>query len=322
LATSIRVIAPLAAVLIGMRLLLTRQWRAVLWMFPYGAVAILSIFITWPYLWEAPLERFIQVFILMSANPTSLAVLFDGQVHPSNYLPRIFLPENIAITISEALIPLAGLGLLTYFWQNRQKPKNLLEPALILLWFLIPVAYAVLRRAPMYDGFRHFFFIAPPLFIFAGMGVEKIIETATRRRWVLPVLALALLVPHYVSIANLHPYQYTYYNSFVGGTQGAFRLYETDYWLTCYKDAVEEANRRPEITRLVVLREHYIAETYARPGLEVVSSRAEGFYYKKGDYLLLTSRTNEDIMWFKTDPIIFSVGAQDLPFCTVKRLEQ
>ena len=30
--------------------------------------------------------------------------------------------------------------------------------------------------------------------------------------------------------------------AFVGGTGGVFRHYETDYWLTCYKEAVERFN--------------------------------------------------------------------------------
>ena len=54
------------------------------------------------------------------------------------------------------------------------------------------------------------------------------------------MLIILLLAPGIYGMIQLHPYEYTYYNSFIGGTGGVFRHYETDYWLTCYKQAVEE----------------------------------------------------------------------------------
>ena len=42
---------------------------------------------------------------------------------------------------------------------------------------------------------------------------------------------------------HLHPYQYIYYNSFVGGVHGAFHNYELDYWGTSYYEAAEYVNQ-------------------------------------------------------------------------------
>ena len=41
-----------------------------------ACIAILVMFGTWPYLWDAPLTRFVEVFRLMSDNPTTLPILF------------------------------------------------------------------------------------------------------------------------------------------------------------------------------------------------------------------------------------------------------
>jgi hypothetical protein len=49
----------------------------------------------------------------------------------------------------------------------------------------------------------------------------------------------ALVAPGVLGILTLHPYEYTYFNSLVGGTDGASRRYETDYWCTSYREAME-----------------------------------------------------------------------------------
>jgi hypothetical protein len=113
-----------------------------------------------------------------------------------------------------------------------QPQGTILFPS-ICPWLALPVAYALIRRPAMYDGLRHFLFILPPIFIFTGFVFEFLIDYITSL-WLCAALILALLLPGIFSIVQLHPYQYTYYNSFIGGTKGASRQYETDYWLTCY----------------------------------------------------------------------------------------
>ena len=49
-------------------------------------------------------------------------------------------------------------------------------------------------------------------------------------------------MPSLVGIISLHPYQYIYYNSFIGGLPGAEGDYELDYWLTSYREAGEYVN--------------------------------------------------------------------------------
>ena len=53
--------------------------------------------------------------------------------------------------------------------------------------------------------------------------------------------ACALPLP---TLVRLHPYQMTYFNAAVGGLAGANGRYETDYWLSSYKEAIEWVNQR------------------------------------------------------------------------------
>ncbi len=116
--TSIRVLGPLAGVLVFLYFLYavftSRNLRVPVspWLlfFGYGFITLLSMFLTWPYLWEEPLSRFLEVFRLMSDNPTSLSVLFGGEVFRAGDLPRRYLPFMLAVTLTEPVWILFALG--------------------------------------------------------------------------------------------------------------------------------------------------------------------------------------------------------------------
>jgi hypothetical protein len=174
----------------------------------------------------------------------------------------------------------------------------------------------------MYDGFRHFLFILPPVFIFAGFAFEKLFSWIHSRRANLALLA-AVLLPSVVGVTQLHPYQYTYYNSFVGGTGRAFRNFETDYWLTCYKEAIDEfQNREAGAVTIYVNREAYIAATYAKDYITVLELRGAADAVKPGDLVLVNTRANEDLKTFRDAPTVLQVGRAGATFCVLKRVPE
>jgi hypothetical protein len=118
----------------------------------------------------------------------------------------------------------------------------------------------------------------------------------------------------------LHPYEYAYYNSVVGGTNRAFRNYETDYWLSCYKDAVEALNALPESVNLYVHREAYIADYYADSSISVHELRGAANEVKSGDYVLVNTRTNEDRRILKDVSPTIQIGRGEAIFCVLKRV--
>ena len=124
-----------------------------------------------------------------------------------------------------------------------------------------------------------------------------------------------------LGIIQLHPYEYTYYNSFIGGTSGAFRQYETDYWLTCYKEAVENLDQTPDKPiNLYVHREAYIAAYYADENINVHDLRGALDEVQPGDYVLVNTRTNEDRRVFKDAPPILQIGRGNAIFCMIKQI--
>ena len=318
-ATSIRVLGPLAGILVGIYALgkFNKSTATILikYFIAYFILTILITFLTWPYLWTSPLQKFIEVFGFMSDNPTQLPVLFNGDIYKADELPRRYLPILLGYTLTEPIWLLFIAGLVIGFWKSNNQQRTAL--ALTLLWFIVPGAYVIFRKPPMYDGFRHFLFILPPVFIFAGFAFEKIF-TVIKPQWVAIVLTLALLAPGIFAALGLHPYEYAYYNSFTGGTSGAFRTYETEYWLTCYKEAVQGFNEQN--AQLFVKREPYIAEYYANENITIRDYRAEFGTIQSGDFVLINTRTNEDIKTFKDAPTILSIQRGDAEFCVIKQV--
>jgi Dolichyl-phosphate-mannose-protein mannosyltransferase len=336
IATSIRVLGPLAGLLVFVYLLSSIiQNRTVksaksLWILfiSYGVIAILIMLATWPYLWESPLKNFFYVFQFMSDNPTNLAVLFGGQVYRASDLPHRYLPFLLATTLTEPVWFLFIVGLVVAYWKIYTKKiiksGYFVTLTLILAWFGIVVAYVLLRRPAMYDGFRHFLFILPPVFIFIGFAFEFMFEKikfVAAPYWIHAVLLIAFIAPGAAGIIQLHPYEYAYYNSFIGGTDGAFRKYETDYWLTCYKEAVEQLDKATSLSvNLFVKREAYIAATYANGNIDVLDLRDAANQVQPGDYVLVNTRTNEDRSTFKDAPIVIEIKRGDATFCIVRQI--
>ena len=320
LLTANRIVGPLAGALVALSFFLyagRRPWAGLL---VYALVGGLVCLASWPYLWEAPLGRFIEVLRHMSDNPHPIPVLFNGVIYQSDKLPAGYLPGMLGLTLSEpvVLLFLGGLGVAIWrAFHQRLAWRDLLP---VLLWFLLPFVYVVLRRPPIYDGYRHFMFILPPVFVFIALALQTLFERL-RRPWASGLLLAAMLLPGVIALVSLHPYQYTYYNSLVGGTGGAFRRYETDYWLTCYRELMGELNQSaPAGSTLFVYRQPSIAETYAAPGITVERYDPDDDQTFPGSLLLLTTRANVDQVNVPAAPEILSVGRDGATFCLVREI--
>ncbi|HRQ22650.1 MAG TPA: hypothetical protein PLF42_04390 [Anaerolineales bacterium] len=320
IATSIRVLGPLAAILTVLYAIIRKVKLSVffksVWL--HAVLSILVMFATWPYLWLDPIGKFIEVFVFMSDNPTTLNVLFAGNNYQADQVPLRYLPLLLGWTLTEPVWILFAVGLVIAFWKSDNQCRFVL--ALILLWFLIPLAYVLLRRPSLYDGYRHFLFILPPIFVFAGFAFEKIFDLL-KRDWLRLGSVAILLLFGIIPAVQLHPYQYAYYNSFAGGVHGVFRNYETEYWLTCYREAVLQFNEKvPAGTQLFVRREPYIAAYFASPDITIRDFRTEQNDMQPGDYYLANSRSNEDLRFLRDEPNFIEISRMGATFCVIKQM--
>ncbi|GAB4567494.1 MAG: hypothetical protein Fur0017_08420 [Anaerolineales bacterium] len=322
IATSIRILGPLAAILTilyafvqGIKIPELLK-RPVIWL--YAGLSLGIMFASWPYLWLNLLQKFIEVFVFMSDNPTQLNVLFAGDNYQAGEIPRRYFPILLSYTLTEPTYFLIATGAILAFWKSDNKKR--LTYAIVLTWFGILAAYILLRRPAMYDGYRHFLFILPPLFIFAGFAFEALFHWL-KQSWQKIVLVIAILAFGIIPIIQLHPYQYAYYNNFAGGVGGVFRNYETEYWLTCYRESVLSLNQLAEPgTQLFVRREPYIAAYYANSNITIRDFRTEQKDMKSGNYYLVNTRSNEDLKSLRDAPIVIEVSRMGATFCVVKQV--
>jgi hypothetical protein len=131
-------------------------------------------------------------------------------------------------------------------------------------------------------------------------------------------LLLILTFPGIHAIVRLHPYQYIYYNSFVGGTGGALRRFELDYWFTAYSEAALWLNENvPTNATIGGDGPTYLLYSYLRPDLNLLDKSKPGDQY---DYFISTSRYNEDLTSYPDAKVIHSIGRDGAVLTVIKQL--
>ncbi|MDK1028991.1 MAG: hypothetical protein QGD96_06645 [Anaerolineae bacterium] len=318
LTTNIRVLGPLAAVLAGIYFLTLKKQTRIWWYLPYLLIAYAVMVITWPFLWDAPLEKFVQVIKFMVDNPTTLQVYFYGASYQADSLPLRYLPTLMFITLTETVWPLAIIGFVIAIKKGFRKEITLGSLLPTLGWFVVPLVFVLLRRPPMYDGFRHFLFIILPIFVLAGFAMDSAFKRI-KQAWLQGVLIILFILPGILPSIQLHPYQYTYYNQFVGGTGNAALRFETDYWLTCYKESVEQLEASiDEPVNLFVRREFQIAAYYAQDQVNVLDHKRK--LVQPGDYILHNSRVNPVLNTFPNMlPYFLRVERDGAIYCEIRK---
>ena len=202
---------------------------------------IFTIYLTWPILWSTGLGGVFQTIKVMADFPWNSGVLFSGTLYRSSALPASYLPVLLSVQLTEPVVIGFVGGFLLLLWLKKQQDIAPTLFWLLVLWFFLPFFGVVLFRPNIYDNFRQFLFILPPVFIVAGIGFDWLLEKITIK-WVNILLAISILLPGILAVLRLHPYEYAYYNGFVGGINGTFRQFETDYWATSISEAIEFVN--------------------------------------------------------------------------------
>ena len=257
----------------------------------------------------------------MSSYPWNGKVLFEGQRYISTELPSSYLPVLLSIQLTEPvwLLFLSGFSItILKSWSGesneRIQQRALLQ--LILLWFVFPLLGLILLRPSLYDNFRQVLFLLPPVFLMAGVAFSRIKGT----QWQLALIALAIL-PGIVSGIRLHPYEYIYYNQFVGGVTGAQDRFELDYWGTSYRAAAEYVNSvAPANSPVWVEGPAHLFDRFARKDLKVLDAFDPALRGKSYFAVALT-RYNLDQVISQNTKTIYTVTCDGVPLTVIKQSE-
>jgi len=321
IALSTRVLAIAAGGIVGVYALAKLRERSLLPLAIYTATASLVSFLTWPFLWVVGWRGYVDALTIFSDFPRESLGLFEGKFFPPTDPPAAYLPKLMVLQFTEPLVVLALVGVVVATFLVFRKKADPIKFGLLLGWFLLPLLYTILRKTAVYSNFRQYFFITPPLFIFAGFALQSIAKKLKHKAWI-ALICLALSIPAIVSLVRLHPYQYIYYNQFTGGVSGANRVYNLDYWVTAYQEAFEYANENlPPDSTLIVPNGLHRAEIYARDSFEVLIRYSPEIVEEyQPDYAIISSHRFQDQSLFPDAPIIHTVEVEGAPLMVIKDL--
>jgi hypothetical protein len=286
----------------------------------YLLLAAVIGFVLWPDLWSSPFKTYAEYLKnIVGFEKWNGNILFEGELFNKTNYPNYLLPKLIMLQLTEPVLILSVIGVGIAGIKVWRKKYDWMLIALIAGWFVVPVLLAVVMHPVIYNGFRHFLFILPPIFIFSGICFEYFLDKIRGAFWRL-MLVLALLLPGLFGIFQLHPFEYVYFNSFAGGMKGAFREYELDYWFLSYRTAVEYLNENspPNSTVSIYLGEELVSE-FAREDLHL-AGRIRTLTPKGIDYLIITTNNNVDMemeRYFPDMKRIYTVERRGVPLAIV-----
>lgn len=237
-----------------------------------------TIYLCWPFLWDKPWLRMVEVVRYFTTVGRGYFFFFNGKIYQAGvdylwYYPWIFY---LIVTPPEIL----GLGLIGGFEVVREfiKEKKF-ELTLLFIWFL-PLFRAFLPQANVYDGIRHFLEVSPAILLLSGFGLrvmQKFAERYSLPGIILPMLIFLILAHLAWSNLALHPYQTAYYNFLVGGVKGASDRFDIELEGLSAKEAMEILHQEKGPVRVYFPILGHLAIYYFLPGDQLVQNLTADF---------------------------------------------
>ena len=194
-----------------------------------------------PYAWADPVGYLAGSLNLTANHPTVVAVLFQGELIPSDQLPARYLPTWLVIATPPLFLLLLGIGAAAVVVGGIRRPAAVFRnkgrrfQLLLLACLLLPPLAVILLGSNQYDDWRHLYFIYGPGCLLAAGGLRWLTAAWSRqgpwRVGAYGLIGLGLaLIP--LQMAQLHPMQYIYFNFLVDrATPEQLRTrYAMDYW--------------------------------------------------------------------------------------------
>lgn len=285
--------------------------------------------IPWPWAHRHPIGNPIAAIRVASSFPMAYPLLFEGKVISSDALPRFYLAKYLLITTPPVIMFFVMIGIATGLAAARKTGPQSFVFLTALFWFLAPFLYFILFHPNAYDGIRHFLFLLPAVSILAAYGAVWICHQAPNQpyRTILLVICAGLFLLPVRDLVALHPYQTTYFNLFAGGLAGADGQYDTDYWLTSYREAIQWVNQQASRHKdrpitVEIAGDEYIApwvRYYAAQNVHpiVISPLPAATLPDGVDYFIAATRFGFHRGYEKA-PIVHTIGRQGAIFTVIK----
>src|SRR5674476_590950 len=293
------------------------------------AAWFLSILL-WPYAQLNPILNVWKSYEVMTQFPTTLKQLFEGKIEWSDLMPWYYLPKYIAITIP--LIIFAGLAAFVVLSKRIINTDNLLKYGFLIFSILFPVVFVIYEKSNLYGSWRHFLFIYPSIILLAAIGFSSLFKYLKSKYFIITAVLITLILaihPARFMIRN-YPYYYLYYNQLVGGLNGAYGNYETDYYYHTIRGGSEwlekylATNKQNDSIKIAT---NFSVNWYFRnhPNIETFYCQYDARSQRDWDYMIVANsyipvNQIKDKTWPPKNAI-HVIYADEVPVCAVLKRE-
>ncbi len=276
----------------------------------YPIIVFLVFFLSWPALWTDPLKNVPEVFRYYhdigssSCNYTYFTVSWWKQC------TNLITLKYLIYTIPPFSLFLFTVGFIVSIIWIKRKNFSLL---LFLSFFLITILRVTLPMSSIYGGLRQIMEFVAPMAMIAGIGalflrdlIVKFLlmihsnQGSNRKIVTLGISLLLILgfIPIAVELVALHPNENIYFNSFIGGLNGAAQKNFPGYGNTygnAYIQGVKWLNQyaepNPKLALVSGLGQN-LSRGQLRKDVDFSNGSRSG-YNQEGEYLMLLIEEND-----------------------------
>lgn len=273
--------------------------KVVLIIFVISYIMVLAV---WPYGQQDPITNtFNALKGFSNVNYVVSYELFNGQKINMQQVPPYYSPLFMAITNPVPVVIGFLLGAAGILIISKEKRYASWMIWAVLFAYVFPLAYIAYKKSLLLNGWRHTIFVYLFAVILSSIFWDYLI-TRFRQKWIavsLTILLLAYTGKTVEWMIRNHPNQYVYFNELIGGIDGAFGKFETDYYGNSMRAGVEwifenypEYKQKPALFTMTA--ETNCANYYTRKvndSIVVTWSRDYEKYKQNWDFALISSRT-------------------------------
>jgi hypothetical protein len=282
----------------------------------YFFLLLIFIYIFWPYLWENPLENFLNLFKSLNRDLIDVKIFYYNSYISNKTLPTSYILNWIFISSPLFYSFLFTIGYFLCFyrlckryisikkysfyhdlWRGDKEEKDFIFLFLLTIFFV----FFMFFNAPFYNGWRlvYFFNIFIIYFSINLLFKLNIYFIKKKYNYIFIFFIVYLVFYNIYSIIKMHPYQSIYFNSFI--SKKMKNSFEGDYYGLGSKHFF---NHMIKIEKKRKINIAIASHTPIQRGLEALSETKRsrfnivGQEYNKADYIFKNniSEVNSNII--------------------------
>ena len=204
----------------------------------------ISLYIFWPYLWENPINNFVQLFVSLKDNLVNVKIFYNGSYISNRVLPDYYILNWIRITSPFLLTTFFILGYLyclvrfikrfisikkksfqNDLWRGEKEQIDFIFFIFLTLFYF----FFIFLNAPLYNGWRLVYFFNIFIIYFAVnflFNFNNIFRKKNSKNLIV-LIGIFLIGYNIYSIIKIHPYQSLYFDNLI--LENTKNKYEGDY---------------------------------------------------------------------------------------------